>query len=114
MERLRQGGNVLIASHLNPDGDSVGSQLALASLVTQLGGKPWLVSEDPVLPKYSFLPPAQQVRQYRSEDTYPPFTTALILEAPEPARIGEVKNLIDDNCFVINIDHHPTTRAGEG
>lgn len=53
--RMKQGGKVLIVSHISPDGDSIGSQLALYELVKRLGCEPMIVNHDSAFPKYAFL-----------------------------------------------------------
>ncbi len=103
---LREGGEVLIASHVSPDGDSIGSQLAMFDLCRHLGCRATIVNHDPALPKYSFLNKSRLVNVFRAGENYPVFDTAVLLESPEPFRIGDAGKLIGPNCRVINIDHH--------
>ncbi len=103
---LRESGEVLIASHISPDGDSIGSQLAMVDLCRHLGCRATIVNHDPALPKYSFLNKSDLVNVFRAGETYPIFNTAVYLEAPEPSRIGDAGKLVGPNCRVINIDHH--------
>ncbi len=107
LARLRTGGNILIASHLSPDGDSIGSQLAIYDLCARLGSRPMIVNHDPALPKYAFLRKAGLINHFPRRSEYPAFDTAIILEAPDCERIGDVRRLIGPNCTIINIDHHP-------
>lgn len=104
--RLRQGGRVLIASHINPDGDSVGSQLAMHDLCKHCGCDPMIINHDSVVPRYAFLSRHELVNVYCADKSYPPFDIAVLLEAPEVSRIGDVQKLLKPDCFVINIDHH--------
>lgn len=106
LTRLRRGGEVLIASHLSPDGDSIGSQLAIYDLCVALGAKPTIVNHDSAFPKYSFLAKHRLIRVHSGGESFPRFETAVLLEAPDRHRIGDAEKLLQDDCFVINIDHH--------
>ncbi len=103
---LKQGGNVLIASHQNPDGDSIGSQLAIYDLCRALGGKPLIVSHDALDKRYRFLPKAELVQTFDAEHDYGEFDQAVILEGTEISRIGDVQALLGKQTRIINIDHH--------
>ncbi len=105
VERFRQGGNALIVSHMSPDGDSIGSQLALYELLNKLGCNPMIVNHDSAFPKYAFLTKHNLVNVYNAKTTYPKFEFAVILEAPDIDRVGDVRNLLT-GVEVINIDHH--------
>jgi phosphoesterase RecJ-like protein len=111
IERIRRGGKVLIASHVNPDGDSIGSQLALYDLCHQLGAQPTIVSHDQVTSRYRFLSKYDLLEAYQKEKTYQDFDFAIVLEATELDRIGQVKKLLKPDTQIINIDHHPGNPA---
>src|SRR5205807_10359001 len=53
---LREHQRFAILSHVRPDGDALGSQLALALSLQQLGKNVRVWNEDGMLEKYSFLP----------------------------------------------------------
>ncbi len=106
IERIKRADRFLIAAHVNPDGDSIGSQLALAHLSRELGAKPEIISHDPAFPKYAFLEGAEKIVVYDDARDTSGFDFAVLLEAPELRRIGDVQNLLSDNCEIINIDHH--------
>jgi bifunctional oligoribonuclease and PAP phosphatase NrnA len=112
--RLRQGGRVLISSHVSPDGDSIGSQLSMYDLCKLCNCEPMIVNHDSAVPRYLFLAKHGLVNVYGSGKTYPRFDCAVLLEAPEISRIGDVQKLLDPDCLVINIDHHAdNTRYGQ-
>ncbi len=107
VQKLRQGGKVLISAHVNPDGDSIGSQLAIYDLCKLCQCEPTIVNQDSAVPRYKFLNKHALVNLYNPETAYPQFDFAILLECPELSRIGKVQQLIPEGCFVINIDHHP-------
>lgn len=51
----------VISTHINPDGDAIGSQLALYSWLKDLGKQVWAVNRDPVPAVYTFLPFAAEI-----------------------------------------------------
>ena len=105
---LKQARKVLISSHLDPDGDSIGSQLAMAALA-QGWKKKVLVANHGQLPsKYDFLDSEKRIIMHRSDQVlkYKP-DLVVILESPYLDRIGWVKEAIPRKCTIINIDHHP-------
>jgi phosphoesterase RecJ-like protein len=97
---------VLISSHLNPDGDSIGSQLAMYDLCRALGAEPTIIDHDPVDERYRFLHKFELIQQFDEKAEYPRFDAAVILEGTELSRIGNVTSLLRDDPDVINIDHH--------
>ena len=91
----------VVASHARPDGDAVGSQLALAAALRRLGKQALVVSRDP-LPQYCLaLPGASEVVQ--TGRVSGEFDAAVVLECGSLART-ELAGL--ERCFVINVDHH--------
>ncbi len=101
-DRLLDGARFLVTSHARPDGDSLGSQLALAEALTQLGKEVRLVNADPPPARYAFLPGASAIEVAGSveEDGA---DTVVVLECGSLART-EVSGLA--GRFVVNIDHH--------
>ena len=107
MERLlKHCQRVLVASHIDPDGDALGSQLAFADYLRTLGKQVLVVRESSVPAKYRFLPGADSIIDVASCDSGERVDTAVILECPNRTRIGRVGSLLAPNAAIINIDHH--------
>lgn len=106
LDALREGGRILIAAHESPDGDSIGSQLAIYDLCLALGGEPLIVSHDAIDHRYRFLGKYDLISPYEPDKDYGKFDQALILEGTELKRIGNVQRLLSKDCRIINIDHH--------
>ncbi len=100
-DRLLSGARFIVTSHARPDGDSLGSQLALAEALTQLGKEVRLVNADPPPARYAFLPGAPAIEVAGSVEDGA--DTAVVLECGTLGRT-EVSGLEDR--FVVNIDHH--------
>jgi phosphoesterase RecJ-like protein len=95
----------LISSHLDPDGDSIGSQMALYYSLINRGKTAAIINQGTMPAKYRFLDP-DKIIQFSPEK--PGFTpeVVIILECPSLDRIGFVRELIPDSAVLINIDHH--------
>ncbi len=96
----------LITSHLDPDGDSLGSQIALYHALENLGKKTTIINQGLMPAKYRFLDREGIVRFQPEALNFEP-ECVFILECPSLERTGFVKNLIPDSAVTINIDHHP-------
>ena len=107
-DRLRDGTRFLVSSHARPDGDSLGSQLALAEALTLLGKEVRVVNADPPPARYAFLPGAAAIEVSASVEDGA--DTVVVLECGVLGRT-EVSGLGDR--FILNIDHHTgNTRYG--
>jgi phosphoesterase RecJ-like protein len=92
----------VVASHQRPDGDAIGSALAMALALKELG-KDATVVTDAIPPV--FLQPFPEVAGIQiTPQIHETFDAALIMECSELSRTG-VRGL--DQSPVINIDHHP-------
>ncbi|MDD5496493.1 MAG: bifunctional oligoribonuclease/PAP phosphatase NrnA [Candidatus Omnitrophica bacterium] len=103
VEAIKKYRRFLVTAHVNLEGDSLGSQLAMKELLEGLGKKAYIIDNDPVPEHYKFLPGAHEV----SNDlkAHVEFDAALILDCPTIKRIGQVKKVIGSK-LIINIDHH--------
>ncbi len=110
IQAVRSSQSILITGHEDPDGDSIGSELALGRIIDQLGRKVTIVNQGRVPIKYGFLPEIDRAIEFRDFRDQPAFDLALILECPGIERTGLVKNLIGAGTKIINIDHHPDNR----
>ena len=108
---LNNSRNVLIATHAGPDGDAIGSLLAMNLALQGMHKRVTLFNETPIPAVYRFLPRVPCVgRRLISVDE---FDTAVILDCSDLQRIGEASARIARIPEIINIDHHLTnTRFG--
>lgn len=103
--RLRQRDKFILVGHSIPDGDCIGSLLALYLGLQSLGKKVQICSQDPVPPLYHYLPvleailPVSQVEQ--------PVENVVFLDCGDPSRVGEelLQALSARRCS-FNLDHH--------
>ncbi len=105
LKTFRSTSRFLITSHARPDGDAVGSALAIAEILNQLGCETQIVMADPAPFIYKSLPGVEniQVASSVAEDDTP----AIILECDSIERTG-LQGLTGRT--LINIDHHASGR----
>ena len=104
IDLIKNNDRFLVTSHVNPDGDNIGSILALKIFLEQLGKKVEAVLVDQVPNCFSFLPQSQEIKQY-DEDLIVDFDILFALDSGDEGRIGDVAKLLDEQA-VINVDHH--------
>ena len=104
---LKASRRILVASHIDPDGDAIGTQLAFAAYLEKLGKEVFLVREGDIPHKYQFLSGVDRIPHYTDYESSPPdIDTALILECPNIERIGRASQLLKPGVSIVNIDHH--------
>ncbi|MDD5634570.1 MAG: bifunctional oligoribonuclease/PAP phosphatase NrnA [Candidatus Omnitrophica bacterium] len=104
VEVFKTRDNFVLASHVNPEGDSIGSQLAVYQILRALGKKAVIVNQMCVPDNLKFLPDAGCVTPDLPKDFSP--ETVIILDCPVLDRVGNIKRLIEERHFVVNVDHH--------
>lgn len=100
---IKEKNRFLVTSHINLEGDSLGSQLAMANLLRGLGKDFVIFDNDSVPSHYWFLPNVNLV-QRKIDDTK--FDVAIVLDCPNLHRTGKVKDVVKKIGYIINIDHH--------
>jgi len=101
---LREHNRFAILSHVRPDGDALGCQIALALSLQQLGKEVRVWNEDGMLEKYSFLPRAELLNKPPAapEDV----DVAIALDTAIQNRLGTAFAAVQSAKMWINIDHH--------
>ncbi len=103
---LREKNSFLIAAHVHPEGDSIGSQLAMANWLESMGKTVRIINSDSVPKNLMFLNDAARIELYddvRGQNIE--FDAAIVLDCPVLDRVGAVAEVIKDK-FIISIDHH--------
>ena len=104
IEVLKQKDDFLITAHVNPEGDSVGSQIALFGVLEKIGKNVVMVQQDPVPDNLRFLRGSGSVMREIPGDFVP--RTLIMLDCPVKERAGKVTRALSGEEFIINIDHH--------
>ena len=108
VDAIRSRRRFVLSSHSRPDGDSLGSQLAMVYALQAMGKEALAINADPAPAPLMAFPGVSDIRIASSAEGE--FDAAIIMECGDLKRTG-VSGL--DRFFVINIDHHPGN-AGYG
>ncbi len=109
---LRAADRIAVTSHTNPDGDAVGSMLAVYHLLRAMGKSTiTLVNEHPVPRIYQWLPGAELVRTSASMQGDLDADLVVIVDAATTVRIGTVADRIPQGAKLMVFDHHIEERS---
>jgi phosphoesterase RecJ-like protein len=106
-ESLDKASTVLITSHRDADGDSLGSMLALKNYAVSLGKICILLNHGDIPDKYRFFPGIDLIIDARNYREPVSVDLVIVLECPTPERCGDVIDYFPKEARLINIDHHP-------
>lgn len=101
LKEIQQRRRFLVTSHARPDGDAIGSTLALAQILRKMGKSADVVLRDSVPVIYQPLPQSETIIHSSRPDG--DYEAAIILECDSVQRT-RLEGL--ENLFLINIDHH--------
>ncbi len=105
---------ILISTHVNPDGDAVGSVLGLRGILESAGKQSEVVISDTITKKYKFLMDRPVLRPDSPElenlEEAERFQMVIFVDASERERAGDVLDHLDrwmsPGALEVNIDHH--------
>jgi phosphoesterase RecJ-like protein len=101
---LRAANKILILSHVRPDGDAIGSQLAMALTLQALGKQVTAWNEDGLPGTMRFLPGSRLITKPSTDPET--FDLVLALDTASKPRLGTPLRSIASAKFWINLDHH--------
>lgn len=94
--------NIAILSHIMPDGDNIGSSLALYNALSKIGKNVVFILDDDVPEVYKFLKGSQKTEK---PDNDHKFDLVIVLDCGDVGRLGRSSRYLE-GAKVINIDHH--------
>ena len=105
LQEIQQRRRFLVTSHARPDGDAIGSTLALAQILRKMGKSADAVLADPVPVIYQPLPHSDTIGHTIQANVE--YEAAIILECDSVQRT-RLQGL--ENKFLISIDHHVSAK----
>ena len=104
LEEIKKAKKIVILTHENPDGDAVGSSLAMYMTLVKMGKEPDLII--PELPRvFRFLPNADKIKTEGSKE---PYDLAISLDAATIKMLNGWSNYFETAKVKVVIDHHGT------
>ncbi len=103
---------ILITTHLNPDADGIGSELALAAFLQQQHIETVLLNSDPLPAFFTFLDTRQEIEQFQPERDNERIRSCdgvIIVDVSEKKRLGDIAEAIPETMPLAVIDHHLVT-----
>lgn len=112
-----KAGNILITTHIQPDADGIGSEIALCLALREIGKNAICVNEEPLLERYRYLDPKNCVISYdeymekRAKDKKSSIDLFIVTDTNSLSRIGNrVQALVPNAKNLLFIDHHPAPK----
>jgi phosphoesterase RecJ-like protein len=104
IQTIKAAHRILVTSHTEPDGDAVGSLLAMGLALERLGKQTTFYNESPIPAVYQFLPAVDRIeRCLQPADAH---DAAVVLDCGDLGRVGEAWRTVGRVPSIINIDHH--------
>ncbi len=95
-----------VATHIGPEADAIGSQLAVKHILEALGKRVWVVLRDPVPQNLRFLPGVEAIRPPH-EVPHDEIEVWIVVDCGQLSRVGEaLRPLLERHPLIVNIDHH--------
>lgn len=112
-QRLADASSIVIISHVRPDGDAVGSMLAIVRAAQQAGKQAWAVATDKISARYRFLSDRQPIQPpERFDELAARADLVLVVDTCSHRQLGELADAIERlGEHVAVIDHHATSDA---
>ena len=102
---LKSARTALVVSHIDPDGDSIGSMICVGMILTGMGINTDLYSQDGVPRIYRFLPGVEKVKNEARSDLH--YDLLIAVDSSDIKRLGDRFAPEEIANTIINIDHHP-------
>lgn len=102
ISKIKESRKIAIMSHIMPDGDNVGSSLALYNALEKSGKDVAFILDDDIPKVYKFLKSSDKVQR---PGKYEIFDAVISLDCGDTDRLGKSRLYLENN-FIINIDHH--------
>ncbi len=109
VERIRQKKNFVVTSHVNPDGDNIGSSVAMTRYLRSIGKDAVHILDDDIPENLKFLLSDHEIlRSDRMQDNKISLDSydLIVVDCSVENRIAIAPNIIEEADCVLNIDHH--------
>ncbi len=111
IQEIKRSTNILISTHINPDGDGLGSEAALYRYLKKMDKNPIILNSSSFVKEYAFLNEDEIFNQYdkvQHKKLLRGIDLIIILDVSSISRLGKIwHDLVPLDVNMICIDHHP-------
>ncbi|MFH1074150.1 MAG: bifunctional oligoribonuclease/PAP phosphatase NrnA [Candidatus Firestonebacteria bacterium] len=104
VKAFKKHDDYILSTHINPDGDGIGAEIALGFGLKKLGKKVIISNSDPFPENYEFLPCNGLLKE--KDAVKSSYNVAVSLECSGLSRVGKLKKVFLKSKKIINLDHH--------
>ncbi len=108
-DKLKAANKIVVTAHVNPDGDAIGSTIALYQILKALGKDVTIYIDDKLPKNFVTMPGAEDIK--RPVEGEKISADLLVILDTAPDRVGKVIEVCD--APILNIDHHVTNNNAE-
>ena len=108
-DKLQSANNIVVTAHVNPDGDAIGSSLALMLILKSMGKHVRVLLDDDIPLNFAILPHINDIEHPVELTETEIQADLLVVLDTQPDRIGSVMKLV--KAPILNIDHHITNEG---
>ncbi len=115
-EHIKNAQTIVITTHIFPDADGIGSQIALCMALQKLGKNAICVNEKKLFDRYKYLDPQDVIISYDEylENPFKEIDLFIVADTNSLPRIGKnTQELVMSSKDLLFIDHHPCARELE-
>lgn len=106
---IQKSNNIVLLCHKNPDGDAIGSTIAMYHILKRMGKDVEMLIED-VPSQFKFIEGYNDIKVSSDKE----YNLSIILDTASKERINDPGNVVDKIKRTIVIDHHPSnTKYGD-
>ncbi len=107
--KIENAQNIIIFSHVSPDGDTLGSNIALSLMIEKYFNKKVVSAFVGKLPNiYSYLPDFERFVDVQTIESSKVFDLAIAVDVASKDRMVYGTSIFDNAKSTVNIDHHKT------
>lgn len=110
---IKQSNSFVLTTHINPDGDGLGSELALWTSLTSIGKRVQIINHSPLPPTYKFLDHHNVVEQFTGSSHGEILRHAdviVVLDTNQSSRLASLQDpILASKAKKVVVDHHLDT-----
>ena len=108
--QIDQSHSILLSTHINADGDGIGSEIAFYYYLKELGKNCRIINVTKTPDNLALIDPENIVEVYcqNLDEWLNSIDLTIVFDIGDHRRTGPIGEIVYNNCAVISLDHHPT------